>query len=144
MQEALLLAKAAGSREEIPIGAVLVRDGKIIATSGNTREGTHNPLGHAESEIIQKACKELGTWRLENTTLYVTTEPCLMCTGLIYAARIPNVVFGCRNPKGGALLYVQERRKELNLNHSVEIAHGVMETESANLLKDFFRDKRNS
>jgi tRNA(adenine34) deaminase len=142
MQKALDLAALAAEQGEVPIGALLVRDGAVIVESGNTREIQQNPLGHAEHRVIQEASQLLKTWRLENTTLYVTTEPCLMCTGLIYAARIPKVVFGCKNPKGGSLLYIEERRKELGLNHSVEIVSGVMEKECGNLLTDFFRKKR--
>jgi len=129
-------------KDEIPIGAVLIKDGNVISVSGNNRESNQSPLGHAEAFVIQEACKKLGSWRLENTVLYVTTEPCLMCTGLIYAARIPKVVFGCTNPKGGSLLYIEQRRKELNLNHSVEIIHGIKANEASALLKTFFQDKR--
>lgn len=142
MEQALDLANQAFQNQEVPVGALLIRNDQIIMSSGNNREINQSPLGHAEAKVIQNACDQLGTWRLENTVLYVSMEPCLMCTGLIYAARIPKVVFGCKNPKGGSLQYIEDRRKELNLNHSVEIVGGILEKESSDLLKTFFKQKR--
>jgi tRNA(adenine34) deaminase len=142
MKAALKIAEISSRRDEVPIACVLVRKNKVLVESGNHKHAQTNPMAHAECEVIQESSRVLKNWRLEKTTLYVTTEPCLMCTGLIYAARIPKVVFGCKNPKGGSLLYIEERRKELNLNHSVEIVSGVMEEESAKLLKNFFGPKR--
>lgn len=142
MKQAIRKAETSGRRDEVPIASILVRKGKIIAESGNHKHAQTNPMAHAECETIQDGSRYLKNWRLEKTTLYVTTEPCLMCTGLIYAARVPKVVFGCTNPKGGSLVYIEERRKELNLNHSVEIIGGVMENEAAKLLKNFFQAKR--
>ena len=142
MKQALRLAQDSGKRDEVPIAAIVVRKGKIIAESGNKKHAQTNPLAHAECEAIQDATSYLRNWRLESTTLYVTAEPCLMCTGIIYAARVPKVVFGCTNPKGGSLQYIEQRRQELNLNHSVEIVGGVLESESATLLKNFFQGKR--
>ena len=142
MKQALRLAQDSGKRDEVPIGAIVIRKGKIIAQSGNKKHAQTNPMAHAECEAIQDATSYLKNWRLENTTLYVTAEPCLMCTGLIYASRIPRVVFGCTNPKGGSLLYIQERKAELNLNHSVEIVGNVLENEASTLLKNFFQGKR--
>src|SRR5258705_2888437 len=125
MNHVLRLAQKSQEKGEIPVGALLVQGGKIISSSGNQREKEQSPLGHAEICVIQEASKILKTWRLEDMTLYVSMEPCLMCTGLIYASRIPRVVFGCKNPKGGSLLYMEKHRKELNLNHSVQITSGV-------------------
>jgi tRNA(adenine34) deaminase len=142
MKQALRLAQASGKRDEVPIACLVVRKGKIIAESGNKRYAQTNPMAHAECEAIQDASTYLKNWRLEKTTLYVTAEPCLMCTGVIYAARIPRVVFGCTNPKGGSLMYIEERRQELNLNHSVEIIPNVMEKEASTLLSNFFQSKR--
>lgn len=142
MKKVVELARLASERNEVPVGALLVMDNKIVGMSSNSREETQNPLGHAEAEVIQKVTQELRTWRLENSTLYISMEPCLMCTGLIYASRIDRVVFGCKNPKGGSLIFIEDRRKELNLNHSVEIVSGIMEIESSNLLKEFFKKKR--
>lgn len=142
MKQTLRLAEVSARRDEVPIACLLARKGKMIIESGNNKQAQTNPMAHAECEVIQAGSKYLKNWRLEKTTLYVTTEPCLMCTGLIYAARVPKVVFGCTNPKGGSLLYIEERRLELNLNHSVEIIGGVMEKEAATLLKNFFQAKR--
>lgn len=142
MQQTLELARQSQDQGEVPVGAMIVQGDRVISTSGNAREISRNPMGHAEFHAIEEACRKLDNWRLENTTLYVTMEPCLMCTGLIYAARIPRVVFGCKNPKGGSLVYIEERRKELNLNHSVETIPGVLEEEASDLLKEFFRNKR--
>ena len=142
MKQTIKLAESSGRRDEVPIACILARKGKTLVASGNQKNSKTNPMSHAECEVIQEASRVLKNWRLEKTTLYVTTEPCLMCTGLIYAARVPRVVFGCTNPKGGSLLYIEERRAELNLNHSVEIVSGVMEKEAATLLKNFFQSKR--
>ena len=142
MGQVLELASACLDRGEVPVGALLVRDGSVLATSGNTREESQSPLGHAEVGVIQKAAADLGSWRLNDATLYVSIEPCLLCTGVIYASRISRVVFGARNNKGGSLLYIENHRKELNLNHSVEIIQGILETEAANLLQSFFQSRR--
>lgn len=144
MKKALLLAEQAGRQNEVPVGAVLVYNSEIVASSSNSREISQNPLNHAEADAIQRAASALKTWRLNESTLYVTMEPCLMCTGLIYASRISRVVFGCKNPKGGSLSYIEERRKELNLNHSVEILGGILEKECAALLQAFFQSRRKS
>ncbi|MCC7460199.1 MAG: nucleoside deaminase [Proteobacteria bacterium] len=142
MRQTLRIAQDSGKRDEVPIAAIVVRKGKVIAQSGNKKQAQTNPMAHAECEAIQEATGYLRNWRLEHSTLYVTAEPCLMCTGLIYAARVPRVVFGCTNPKGGSLQYIEERRQELNLNHSVEIIGNVLENEAATLLKNFFQGKR--
>lgn len=142
MKKALLLAEQASLQNEVPVGAVLVYNSEIVASSSNSREISQNPLNHAEADVIQRAASALKTWRLNESTLYVTMEPCLMCTGLIYASRISRVVFGCKNPKGGSLSYIEERRKELNLNHSVNILGGILEQECSALLQTFFQSRR--
>lgn len=142
MKKALKLAEQASLQNEVPVGAVLVYKSEIVASSSNSREVSQNPLNHAEADAIQRAADALKTWRLNQSTLYVTMEPCLMCTGLIYASRISRVVFGCKNPKGGSLSYIEERRKELNLNHSVDIMGGVLEQECSALLQTFFQSRR--
>lgn len=142
MKKVLDLARSAMERKEVPVGAILLIDNKVVGMSANSREENQNPLGHAEAEVIQNATREFRSWRLENSTLYISMEPCLMCTGLIYASRIEKVVFGCKNPKGGSLRFIEDRRKELNLNHSVEIVGGILGEESSKLLKDFFKKKR--
>ena len=143
MDKALNLAQKASVAGEVPIGALLVIQDHEIGSS-NEREKKNNPMGHAEIDVIQQASLQLGTWRLNGSVLYVTVEPCLMCTGVLYAARVSKVVYGCRNPKGGALEYIQAREKELGLNHSIEIVSGVMATQAANLLQAFFKKKRAS
>lgn len=142
MKKVLDLARAAQQKAEVPVGALLLVNNQIVGMYSNSREETQSPLAHAEAEVIRRAALELKTWRLVNSVLYVSMEPCLMCTGLIYAARVGKVVFGCKNPKGGSLQFIEDRRKELNLNHSVEIVSGILEEQCATLLKDFFRDRR--
>ena len=142
MREAVRQAKKAGALGEVPIGCVLVREGKIYARGYNRRITDHSTLAHAELTAIRRACKKFGDWRLEDCTLYVTLEPCPMCAGAIVQARIPRVVFGTRNPKAGSagscvdLLHVE------SFNHQVEVTEGVLKEECALLLKDFFRELR--
>ncbi|MCB1197042.1 MAG: nucleoside deaminase [Deltaproteobacteria bacterium] len=140
---AYLLDKAKlSSPEDVPIHALIVSGDDVIAESGNHREQKKTPLGHAEIDVIMQACQKKNSWRLLDTTLYVLIEPCLMCTGTIYAARIPQVVFGVTNPKGGALIHAQENRKKLGLNHSVELVYGYYEEEIKSMLSAFFSEKR--
>ncbi len=139
---ALTFAQKAFQNDEVPVGAILVCNGEIYSSAGNERENTFDPTAHAEILAIRHASERLESWRLPGATLYVTTEPCLLCTGAIYLARIRRVVFGCRNPKGGALEFISSREKELKLNHHLEIEAGIRELECAKLLKDFFQAKR--
>ena len=141
MKAAIKRAKAAARCGEVPIGAVLVKDGKIIASGRNMREKTCNALHHAELICIDRACKKLGAWRLENTTLYVTMEPCPMCAGAIINARIGRVVFGCYDGKAGVYGSVLNLR-DYKFNHYYEVTGGVLEKECAMLLSDFFSDLR--
>jgi tRNA(adenine34) deaminase len=141
---ALAISEAAKARakEEVPIGCVIVRDGKIIARGHNLRESTQDPAAHAELIAIRKAARKLDSWRLLDTTLYVTLEPCIMCMGAIILARIPTVVFGCHDPKGGAAGTLYDLSDDPRLNHRVELVPRVLEGECSSLLSSFFADLR--
>jgi tRNA(adenine34) deaminase len=128
--------------EEVPVGAVIVHHGKIIARGYNQRETKQDPLAHAEHTAIARAAKKLGTWRLTECTLYVTLEPCTMCAGAIVLSRIPRVVFGCFDPKAGACGSISNVLADQKLNHRPEIVNGVLEKECSQILKDFFRNIR--
>ena len=141
MREALALAKQAQLAGEVPVGAVVVCDGKIVGRGRNRRETKKNALHHAEIEAISNACHALGSWRLEGCDLYVTLEPCPMCCGAIINARIRRVIYGARDPKAGCLGSVCDFC-QLPFNHKPEIIAGVMETECSRILSEFFRDLR--
>ena len=141
MKRAIMRAKAAARDGEVPIGAVIVKDGEIIATGRNMRENKRNALNHAEIIAIDRACKKLAAWRLIGCTLYVTMEPCPMCAGAIVNSRIERVVYGCYDQKAGALGSVFNLN-EYPLNHKYEVVGGVMEKECANLLSEFFLELR--
>jgi tRNA(adenine34) deaminase len=142
MAMAVKLARQAESLGEVPIGAVLVRDGQILATGFNERETLNAALGHAECLAIHRANKKLGAWRLTNSTLYVTLEPCLMCAGAILQARISRVVFGAHDPKAGAVESLFSVLNDARLNHRTEFTSGVLGRECGGMLTDFFRKKR--
>lgn len=142
MQLALRHAALAPAMGEIPIAAVLVHDGNVLATAHNYREISQDPTAHAEMLVIRKAAEQLGTWRLTDTTLYVTLEPCAMCAGAIILSRIPRLVFGAWDPKAGACGSVMDIPAERRLNHRVEVLGGVLEKESQALLQKFFRQLR--
>ncbi len=137
MKRAIMRAKAATNYGEVPIGAVIVKDGKIIATGRNMREQKKNALHHAEIIAIDRACKKLGAWRLIDCTLYVTMEPCPMCAGAIINSRIKRVVFGCYDKKAGAMGSVFDI-SQFPLNHKFEVEGGVLEEDCAELLSNFF------
>lgn len=141
MEKALSLARKAYTEGEVPVGAVVVKDGKIIARGYNRREGAKDGTAHAELIAIQKACKKLGGWRLIGCTLYVTLEPCIMCAGAIVNSRVERVVIGTHDPKAGAMGSITDVTL-LPVNHKPEIEYGVMEKECSGLLKDFFRELR--
>ena len=143
MKRALSLAKEAADEGEAPIGAIIVRDGKIVSVGRNRREKDKNALGHAEIEAIDNACKTLGGWRLIGCTMYVTLEPCPMCAGAIINARIERVVFGAYDKKAGSCGSVTNLF-ELPYNHKPELIGGVLEEECSLALTDFFRDLRTS
>lgn len=141
MDEAIRLAKEAYALGEVPIGCVIVQDGKIVGRGKNTRETEKNALGHAEIQAISDACKNLGGWRLWNCTLYVTLEPCPMCAGAIINARIPRVVFGAKDEKNGACGSVCNLF-EMPFTHKPQLEQGVMAEQCQALLQDFFQDLR--
>ncbi|MBQ6381807.1 MAG: nucleoside deaminase [Clostridia bacterium] len=141
MREALRLAQEAAQEEEVPIGAVVVCDGEIVGTGRNRRERGKNALYHAEIEAIDNACKTLGGWRLHKCDLYVTLEPCPMCTGAIINARIKTLIYGASDPKAGSTGSVTNLF-EMPYNHKPEVIAGVMADESRALLQEFFKKLR--
>ena len=142
MRRAIAEAGKAQAKDEVPIGCVIVQGGRIIARGHNLRETSQDPTGHAELIAIRKAARKLGSWRLLDTVLYVTLEPCTMCMGAIILARIPTVVFGCYDPKGGAAGSLYDLSSDPRLNHRVELLPLVLESDCSNLLSDFFADLR--
>ena len=143
MKAAIKEALKAESLDEVPIGCVVVKDDKIIARGHNLRETTQDSTGHAEIKTLQKACKKLNSWRLEGCDLYVTLEPCIMCSGAIIQSRIRKVYFGAYDPKGGALGSSINVLEANNINHHPEVEGGILEKECSELLKSFFQKKRN-
>ena len=142
MKEAIRQAKKAAALKEVPIGCVIVYDGRIIARGYNRRTVDKNVLAHAEIIAMRKACRILGDWRLEGCTMYVTLEPCPMCAGAIVQARIPEVMIGCMNPKAGCAGSIYNLLQEPAFNHQVSLFKGVLEEECSQMLKDFFRSLR--
>lgn len=142
MQAAIEEAKKAQNLGEVPIGAVIVKDGEIIARGYNLRETSQLSNAHAEMIAIAKANEMVGSWRLEDCTLYVTLEPCPMCAGAIVQSRIPTVVFGAHDPKGGCCGTIYNLLDESKFNHRCELVSGVLEEECGQLLSDFFRNLR--
>ena len=142
MGEAIKQAKRAYRREETPIGCVIVYQDKIIARGYNKRNWKKNTLAHAEILAINKASKELGDWRLEDCTMYVTLEPCPMCAGAIVQARIPRVVIGSMNPKAGCAGSVLNLLQQDRFNHRAEVVTGVLGEECSQLMKGFFKELR--
>ena len=142
MLEAVRQAKKAWKLGEVPIGCVIVYEGKIIGRGYNRRTTDGNVLAHAEIIAIRKACRAMGDWRLEGCTMYVTLEPCPMCAGAIVQARIPKVVIGCMNPKAGCAGSVLDLLHEDGFNHQVETEVGMLGEECSQMLKDFFRELR--
>jgi tRNA(adenine34) deaminase len=144
MKLALDEARAAGVRGEIPVGAVLVIGGEIIAAAGNERERLHDPTAHAEIVVLRAAAQKVGGWRLREATLYVTLEPCAMCAGALVLARIKRLVYGPDDPKAGAAGSVLNVVDHPTLNHRMEVRAGMLEGEAANLLREFFASRRAS
>ena len=142
MRHAIAEAKKAKTKDEVPIGCVIVQAGKIIARGHNLRETSQDPTGHAELIAIRRAARKLGAWRLLDTSLYVTLEPCTMCMGAIILARIPTVVFGCHDPKGGAAGSLFDLSNDARLNHQVELLPRVLENDCSELLSNFFNELR--
>ncbi|MGI6713793.1 MAG: tRNA adenosine(34) deaminase TadA [Bacilli bacterium] len=142
MQAALKEAEKALMCDEVPIGAVIVKDNKVIARGFNVREQNNDPTGHAEIVAIRKAAKKLKSWRLPGCRIYVTLEPCAMCAGAILWARLDEVVFAAFDPKGGALCTCFNLYDQPGLNHRPKVIAGIEAEQAAKLLSDFFKDKR--
>ena len=142
MRAALKEAEKAADKREVPIGAVLVLDGEIIARAHNLRETEQSAVAHAELMAIEEACKKLGTWRLEGATLYVTLEPCPMCSGAIILSRVKRVVYGASDPKGGCAGTFMNLLTDERFNHQSEVTSGVLAQECGDILSNFFRDLR--
>ena len=142
MRRAIVEAEKARTKDEVPIGCVIVLGGKIIARGHNLRETAQDPSAHAELIAIRKAARKLGSWRLLDTVLYVTLEPCIMCMGAIVLSRIPTVVFGCYDPKGGAAGSLYDLSNDSRLNHRLELIPRILEKECSHLLSSFFVDLR--
>ncbi len=141
MREALAEASQAGRDGDVPVGAVVVRDGHIIGRGHNRRQATADPTAHAEIEALRRASQSVGNWRVEGT-LYVTQEPCPMCAGALVNARVARLVYGCFNPKAGAVATLYTIPTDARLNHRMEVAGGVLADECAALLREFFEALR--
>lgn len=143
MRLAIAEARKAEVKNEVPIGCVIVRNGKVVSRGHNLRESKQDPTAHAELISIKKAARKLGSWRLLDTTLYVTLEPCTMCMGAIILSRIPTVVFGCYDPKGGAAGSLYDFSVDTRLNHRVDLVSRILENECSEILSSFFSCLRN-
>ena len=143
MELALAQAKEAADKGEVPVGTVIVRDREVVGAGHNRREELQNPLAHAEIAAIEAASRRLGSWRLTECDLYVTLEPCIMCVGAILQARIRRLVFGCLDPKGGAVQSLYRLCEDERLNHRLPVTGGVAAEECARLLSEFFARLRN-
>ncbi len=142
MKEAIRQAKKAYAIGEVPIGCVIVHDGKIIGRGYNRRTIDKNVLAHAEISAIRKACRKMNDWRLEECTMYVTLEPCQMCSGAIVQSRMTRVVVGCMNPKAGCAGSVLNLLQMSEFNHQAELTIGVLEEECSQMMKSFFKELR--
>lgn len=142
MRQALELAAQAAEAGEIPVGAIVVCEDQVIAASANRKELNQDPLGHAEILAIRAAAEKLGRWRLSGCTLYVTLEPCTMCSGAIIHARLDRVVYAATDPKAGAVRSLYQILSDSRLNHAPEVTAGVLEAEASEQLKAFFRRLR--
>ena len=142
MQEALEAAEAASRIDEVPIGAVVVYQGKIIGRGYNLRETSNDPTTHAEIIAIREAALHLDAWRLLDCTLYVTLEPCVMCMGAIILARIPRLVYACRDPKAGAAGSIYNLASDRRFNHNIEVTEGVLAEKCSEMLSGFFKTLR--
>lgn len=141
---ALEEAKKAYAEGEVPVGAVIVRAGEVLARGHNRTEGDRDPTSHAEMVVIRKAAGILDNWRISGSTLYVTLEPCAMCIGAAILARVDRLVFGCPDPKSGAAGSLYDISAEERLNHKIKVASGVMERECGRILSNFFRNLRDT
>lgn len=142
MKKALILARKAASQNEVPVGAIIVKDNQLLSKAFNLKEKLQTPLAHAEVIAIHRASRKLKSWRLEDCTLYVTLEPCPMCCGVILQSRIKKVIFSTPDPKGGAASSLFNLLNDTRLNHQVEVIQGPLKEQSSLLLKKFFRKLR--
>lgn len=142
LQIALAEAREAAAEDEVPVGAVAVFDGKVVGRGRNARERASDPLAHAELLALAEASRSLGRWRLSGVTLYVTLEPCVMCAGALVNARIDRLVYGASDPKAGAVESLYGICTDPRLNHRLEVRGGVLAEEAGEILRDFFREKR--
>ena len=142
MKQAIKQAKKAYAIGEVPIGCVIVHDGKVIGRGYNRRTIDKNTLAHAEIQAIRKACKKMNDWRLEECTMYVTLEPCQMCSGAIVQSRMTRVVIGCMNPKAGCAGSILNLLQMEEFNHQVDLEIGVLEEECSQMMKSFFKELR--
>ena len=142
MEAAYKEAQKAFKEDEVPVGCVIVKDDEIIARAHNRKVKKDCAVYHAEIECITKACKKLGNWNLKGCDIYITLEPCMMCTGAIVNSRLDRIFYGCKDPKGGALVSNIRFKRIRNLNHYPEIKGGIMESECSTILKEFFKNKR--
>lgn len=142
MKIALEEARIALSKREVPVGAVLVTGGEVICRAHNVKESLADPTAHAEIIVIREASSRLKKWRLEDATLYVTKEPCLMCAGALLNTRAARLVYGCKDEKGGAVESLYSVLSDNRLNHQIEITSGILEKECRDLLKGFFKNLR--
>jgi tRNA(adenine34) deaminase len=142
MQEALAEARFASAAGEVPIGAVLVHEGQVLARSGNRTIRDNDPTAHAEILVLREAARRIGNYRLAGTTLYVTIEPCSMCAGAVIQARVPRLVYGADDPKGGAVRTCFQILSDPRLNHQVEVTSGVLAAECAAVIQSFFSERR--
>ena len=143
MRIALKEAQKAVILDEVPVGAIIVLDNKIIARAHNLREKSNDPTSHAEINAIRKAAKKLNSWRLENATMYVTVEPCSMCAGALLQCRIARIVYGTADPKGGAIESSLHLFEAKNINHHPEILGGILKEECSSIITNYFKSKRN-
>ncbi len=142
MKIAIAEAEKAFAEDEVPVGAVIVINNNVIATAYNTRESSFDPTAHAEIIALRAAAQKINNWRLTDATLYVTKEPCIMCAGAMISARLGRLVYGCSDIKGGAVSSLYRILSDARLNHQVEITHGVLKDECAEILQRFFRMQR--
>jgi len=142
MQAAIAEAERAAAKGEVPIGAVVVHDGQIIGRGHNLRETSNDPTSHAEMVAIRQAAASIGHWRLLETILYVTLEPCVMCMGAIILARIPRLVYACRDPRAGAVGSIYDFARDDRFNHKVEVTEGVLGAQCSTMLSGFFQELR--
>ena len=142
MREALKEAKKAYRKQEIPVGAIIVYQDKIIARAHNTRVSEKQVFTHAEIKAINKACKKINSWVLEDCTIYVTLEPCMMCTGALLQSRIKRIVYATNEPKHGVIESIDQVLDNHKLNHHIEITKGILQEEASQLLKNFFHELR--